>query len=270
MSIAPRTPRLIAAFALSLLAASGVPAHAQTGAAATESRHPLEIVPPQGAPLIARDSGLVARRSVLGGLPDGGGVMTLDFVAADAAGPGAGGSVADAIGRWYQSAAYWLASTYNSITDGLTPPTPETFTKGFKSKDPDDFWQLVGDAGYKLKEIATDVGVVPDVGFKFRYVRELSDGDVNWLERKLRRHEEKYRDPLSMAQRAIIYTLLSINSSDDYFVEELRVKLLPLPTARFSLVPWDSGLSWEHDTLMRAIQGQQRVLRKPMEEDSHY
>ncbi len=73
-----------------------------------------------------------------------------------------------------------------------------------------------------------------------------------------------------MAQRAIIYTLLSINSSDVYFVEELRVKLLPLPTARFSLVPWDSGLSREHDTLMRAIQGQQRQPRKPIDEDSKY
>ena len=35
-----------------------------------------------------------------------------------------------------------------SISDGLTPPSPETFTKSFKSKNPDDFWQLVGDAGY--------------------------------------------------------------------------------------------------------------------------
>ena len=170
-------------------------------------------------------------------------------------------------------ATTWLAAGSTRPFIGWappTPPSPETFTKSFKSKNPDDFWQLVGDAGYKLKEIATDVGVVPDVGFKFRYVRELSDGDINWLERKLRKHEEKYHDPLSYAQRAIIYTLLSINSSDVYFVEELKVKLLPLPTARFALTPWDSGLSWEHDTLLRAIQGQKHVRRKPTEEESHY
>ena len=43
-----------------------------------------------------------------------------------------------------------------------------------------------------------------------------------------------------------------------------------MPTARFALTPWDSGLSWEHDTLLRAIQGQKHVRRKPTEEESHY
>jgi hypothetical protein len=174
------------------------------------------------------------------------------------------------ISRAFDTVVYWLDSVYTAITSGLTPPSPETFAKSVRSKDPYDFWKLVGDAGYKLKEISTDVGVVPDVGFKFKYVRELSDGDINWLERKLNRHAEKFGDPISLMQRTIIYTLLSINSSDVYYVDELRVKLMPLPKVQFSLMPWDNGLSEEHDTLLRAIQGKARVKRKPAEEDAHF
>ena len=270
--IAATRPMSLFVIALPLMLAAGIPAPAaaQTKQAATESHQPLMIVPPSAAPLAEGTDGLAMRRTMLGDVESGGRVLSLDFAAADGAGPN-GGTQGGWLSRWWDAAGYWIASTYTSITDGLTPPSPETFAKSFsKAKNPDDFWQLVGDAGYKLKEIATDVGVVPDVGFKFRYVRELSDGDVNWLERKLRKHEEKYHDPLSVAQRAIIYTLLSVNSSDVYFVEELKVKLLPLPTARFALTPWDSGLSWEHDVLLRTIQGHKQAKRKPTEEDSHY
>jgi hypothetical protein len=172
--------------------------------------------------------------------------------------------------RFYNAVAYWADYLFTSITNGLTPPSPETFVKTMKTKDPNDFWKLVGDAGYKLKEITTDIGVVPDLGFRFKYVRELSDGDINWLERKLNHHADKFKDPLSMIQRTIIYTLLTINSSDVYYVDELRVKVLPLPKAQFSLMPWDSGLSEEHDTLLRALQGKKRVKRGPLEEDSRY
>ena len=255
--------------ALLSLAAAG--ASAQTGAAAADGRQPLEIVPPLAAPAVVAPPGLSVRQTLVGGLEGGGKVLALDFAAADAGAPGGDGHGFGALGRWFDAAGYWLGAAYTSITDGLTPPSPETFAKSFrKSKNPDDFWQLVSDAGYKLKEISTDVGVVPDVGFSFRYIRELSDGDINWLERKLRRHEEKYHDPISFAQRAIIYTLLSINTSDFYYVEELKVKLLPLPTARFTLNPWDIDLGWEHETLLRAIHGQKHHRRKPAEEESRY
>lgn len=259
------------ALALSLLAAGTAPVSAQTGSAGADPHRPLEVVPALEAPALQGPSGLTQRRTVVGATPGGGQVLALDFAAIDSAPTVAASPGSTLIGRLLDAVGFWLGSAYTSVTDGLSPPSPETFAKSFrKSKNPDDFWQLVGDAGYKLKEISTDVGVVPDVTFSFRYVRELSDGDINWIERKLRRHEEKYHDPLSFAQRAIIYTLLSINTSDFYYVEELAVKLLPLPTARFSLNPWDNDLSWEHDTLLRAIQGQKHARRKPAEEESRY
>ena len=256
-----------AAFALALGGGGAGGVLAQTGGAPAESRHALEVVPLLAASPATAFAGLKTRRTVIE-TPGGGAELALDFAAADAT--GAADADSSMLQRWWDGTVHWLGAAYTSISDGLTPPSPETFTKSFSSKDPNGFWQLVGDAGYKLKEISTDVGVVPDVGFKFRYVRELSDGDINWLERKLRKHEEKFHDPLSYAQRAIIYTLLSINSSDIYYVQELNVKLLPLPTARFLLTTWDSGLSAEHDTLLRAIQGQKHARRKPSEEDSHY
>jgi hypothetical protein len=255
-------PALLAALALG----AAVPALASTAVAPPEGRAPLEIVPPRAE---APPAGVSMRRTESALPGSGSRLLTLDFAAGETLDAPAGTEGGKAQ-RWFDGMLHWLGSVYDSLTSGLTPPSPEAFTKRFKSKDPYDFWQLVGDAGYKLKEISTDVGVVPDVGFKFRYVRELSDGDINWLERKLRKHEEKFHDPLSFAQRAIIYTLLSINSSDVYFVQELNVKFLPLPTARFILTTWDSGLSWENDILLRAIKGQKHEKRKPTEEDAHY
>ena len=267
MSIAPPLPALIG---LTLALLSG-PVAAQTGGAVPENRTSIEVVPPLAAAPAADDHAGLALRELANGDPgEGRRVLTMQFAEAMAGGdPNAESHTL--IGRWFDSLGYWLSSTYTSVTNGLSPPSPEAFAeRGFNSKDPDGFWQLVADAGYRLKEITTDVGVVPDVGFKFRHVRQLSDGDINWLERKLRKHEDKYGDPLSVAERAIIYTLLSINGSDFYYVEELQVKLLPLPTARFTLNPWDNDLSWENDTLLRAIQGQKHIRRKLVEEDPHF
>ncbi|MEI8395671.1 MAG: hypothetical protein WCF85_13095 [Rhodospirillaceae bacterium] len=195
--------------------------------------------------------------------------LTLDFdverVSAEAAKRGT-------LAKYFDSAWYWITSIFTDITNGLTPPSPESFTKTMSSLDPDDFWSLVGDAGYKLLEISTDVGVVPDLGFHFKHQRELSEGDINWLERILSHHAEKHTDPLSFIQRTIIYTLLNINNGGDYFVRELKVKLLPLPTVRFSLVPIEIVMTDEHTTLMRAIEGKKPIRRRPpnLQEDSHY
>jgi hypothetical protein len=201
------------------------------------------------------------------GLP----MLTMDFAQAGAAEANGGKAPPRGpLGRMFDAVGYAISYVFSALTSGLNPPSPASIAQGTQSKDPYDFWKLIGDAGYKLREISTDVGVVPDVGFRFRYVRELSNADVTWLERRLERHARKFQDPLSFTQRSIIYALLEINSSDTYFVEELKIKLLPLPHATFSLSPWERGLSMEHDVLLRAIQGKKFNNRKPAEEDSHY
>lgn len=262
---------LAAALILAAIAAATTgPAAAQSDPVRPQVQPPL-VVPPS-ADAAAPASLVPAGLGSLVSLASAGQALTLDFAQSGEplSPPLKPASPRGTVGWVIDSVTYWADYAFNAVTSGLTPPSPETFAKSTRSKDPNDFWTLVGDAGYKLKEISTDVGVVPDVGFRFKYVRELSDGDVNWLERKLERHGKKFKDPLSVIQRTIIYTLLSINSSDVYYVDELKVKLLPLPKAEFSLMPWDSGLSEEHDTLLRAIQGKKRIKKKPMEEDSHY
>lgn len=210
----------------------------------------------------------VVSRQDVGGVP----IVTMEFAQLDPALGGGAESVQSRgfFGKVVDTISYGFASVYHALTSGLTPPSPSSFAKKMKSKDPYDFWQLIGDAGYKLKEIQTQIGIVPDVEFKFRYVRELSNGDINWLERKLAKHAAKFSDPVSLIQRTIIYSLLEINSSDTYFVEELKVDLLPLPRAVFVLSPWEAGLNREHDELLRAIQGKSSIMRKTTEEDSHY
>lgn len=252
---------LALALALGLACA---PALAQTDASRPLAQPPAVVPPSAGAPV---DAG-----GVPGATAASGGLITLEFAqnGEPVVNTSASLTARGPIGQVLDRISYWVDYIFTTVTRGLTPPSPETFAKSVRSKDPNDFWVLVGDAGYKLKEISTDVGVVPDVGFRFKYVRELSDGDINWLERKLERHAAKFKDPLSVIQRMIIYTLLNVNSSDVYYVDELKVKLLPLPKAEFALMSWDSGLSEEHDTLLRAIQGKKRTKHKSNEEDAHY
>lgn len=212
----------------------------------------------------------VVHRQDVGGVP----IVTMEFAQIDpASGASSGAATVQSrgfFGHVVDTISYGFFSLYNAITSGFTPPSPQSFAKKMKSKDPYDFWQLIGDAGYKLKAIHTNIGVVPDVEFHFKYVRELSNGDINWLERKLTKHASKFTDPVSFVQRTIIYSLLDINSSDSYFVDELKVDLLPLPRAVFVLSPWEAGLSREHDELLRAIQGKTRNQRKLTDGESHY
>ncbi|CAK0763324.1 hypothetical protein CCP2SC5_310014 [Azospirillaceae bacterium] len=160
-----------------------------------------------------------------------------------------------ALWQMYDSLAYSLQYLWDSLTTGLTPPSPTSFAKTFDEKDPNSFWYMISETGYKLKEIETDVSIIPNVGFKFKYVRQMSDADINYIERKLERHAKKFSDFGSKLQRSILATLLDINNSDSYYVETFTVKLLPIPRATFSLQPWEGGLPRELDVLLRAIQG---------------
>ena len=52
----------------------------------------------------------------------------------------------------------------------------------------------------------------------------------------------------------MIASLVSINQSDAYVVDSMRLRVLPLPQVKFSLAPTIGGLGWESSHLMRAIQ----------------
>ncbi len=89
-------------------------------------------------------------------------------------------------------------------------------------------------------------------------MRELTEGDKAHLDRTLQRWAAEDGSPSARIQRRIIYTILDINDLGKYSVDELKVTLLPLPKATFSLGPAEGGLSAETDILLRAIKGQAR------------
>jgi|GEM_PF-4573398 len=170
-------------------------------------------------------------------------------------------------GRMLDTMSYYVLYVWEWATSGISPPSPLSFAQSYSEKDPDSFASLLADAGYKLGEIETDVGIVPTVYFKFKNVRQLSEADVVWLEWRLEKHAKRNPGWAAAAQRSIVHTLLEINEGGDFFVGTLKVRLLPLPAADFTLEPYEGGLPENLDVLLRAIQGKKISQRRSRASD---
>lgn len=118
----------------------------------------------------------------------------------------------------------------------------------------DDFWAMVADAGFELKEVETHVGLIPEFNFKFDKARDLSDADRDWLERKLTRHARFHTGLTARLKRALVHSLLEAHDLNEGFsLESFDVAFAPLPSVSFSVAPKNSRLlSQEHDALFRA------------------
>ncbi|MEO5335728.1 MAG: hypothetical protein H7841_02370 [Magnetospirillum sp. WYHS-4] len=154
--------------------------------------------------------------------------------------------------------------TWGMVKSGLSviaPPPPSHLARSVSEEDKAELFKLLNIAGYKLKEIDTQVGIIPTIAFKFAMIRELSAADIDFLDASL--EKSKIRDPglYTEVQRTIVGTVMAINSGDEFLVSELKVQLLPLPKVAFSVSPKVSALSEEGSALMRAIQ---KVDRKVM------
>jgi hypothetical protein len=208
-----------------------------------------------------------AERLTLVGRPDGG-VLKVATQPANTTGIEDDESDVDYLESiWHMATDAWHKVTgwFGGAAEKVTPPTPASLMKDVETRDSVRFVGMLKECGYKLKEIETTIGVVPAASLKFTVVRELSEGDKAYIDRKLRRWAEEDGSPASVIKRAIINTVLDINDNGAYVVEELKVALLPLPKATFSLGPAEGGLSPENDILLRAIKGQSRrtVPRPP-------
>ena len=149
----------------------------------------------------------------------------------------------------------WIAYNFGSMFAAVTPPTPAEMVKSYREEDQKSaFMSLIGDAGYKIKEIENGIGLPPDITVKFGRIRNLSDADIDYIDRELDRWERRDPGTIAHAQRAVIASLVSINQSDSYVVDSMRLRVLPLPQVKFSLAPTIGGLGWESSQLMRAIQ----------------
>ena len=120
---------------------------------------------------------------------------------------------------------------------------------------------MLGYAGYKLKEIDTDIGIIPGLYFKFGQSSELSEADYEFVETQVEAWERKNPGMYASLQRRIIKTVMAVNLGGDYQVSTLKVKLLPLPDVSFIMSPKQTFLGEESSTLMRAILRVERGVR---------
>jgi len=141
----------------------------------------------------------------------------------------------------------WTESTVQSVTK----VTPVSVVHGMEGGS--HFFQHLSDAGYSLTEVDMSVGLIPDIKLTFQMVRELSEADRTALERVLDIDDKDVPGVTAMAQRQIIRTLLAVSSSEQMRVGKLVIGVLPLPSADFTVEPYDAPLGEEHDALLRAI-----------------
>ncbi|MCC7275998.1 MAG: hypothetical protein IT561_25245 [Alphaproteobacteria bacterium] len=168
------------------------------------------------------------------------------------------------IGRLWaatQDAFSWTAGIVGSALDYVMPPSPSSLVAAAREDDSSDMLKLLGLAGYKLKEVDNEVGLIPGLAFKFAIVRELSEADIDYLDEQLDLFRLRSPGLLGQLQRSIVSTVLAINSGGGMQVSELKLRLLPLPKAEFSVTPSATLLGEEASALMRAIQRVDRRVR---------
>jgi hypothetical protein len=137
------------------------------------------------------------------------------------------------------------------VVEGLVVGSAEMMRSSGRSAD--DFAWLMDIAGYKVREIETSVGLIPEAAVSFGQARELTEGDRNFLERQLERHARRNPGLLGIAQRAIVRTVADASELGAFEVDKVEVTLLPLPSVRFALSPSGAPLGPDAARLMRAI-----------------
>lgn len=152
------------------------------------------------------------------------------------------------------SVVSWTWGYVKSGVGLITPPSPTELARMHAKDGASEMSKLLDIAGYKMKEIGTDVGLIPSIAFKFGIVRELSEADIDYVRFELERSRDLQPGPYAGLQRAIVNTVLAINAGGTYRVSELKVQVLPLPKAEFSVTPTTGVLGEDSSTLLRAIQ----------------
>lgn len=142
----------------------------------------------------------------------------------------------------------------SSIGSVFVPPSPGDFANSLGDKESSEFWKLLDDAGYSLKEVETSVGIIPGLTTTFKLTRELSEADREWVEREMDQYARRDGSLVARLQRSILNVLLEASEMGKFKIEKLEVSLLPLPKAKFLLTPTANILSEDHDVLYRMLE----------------
>lgn len=126
----------------------------------------------------------------------------------------------------------------------------------------DDFGALMDVAGYKLKEIESHVGIAPGLQMSFLQVRELTEADREYVERRLLRHARRNPGTLAAIQRLIVRSVVEASDIAGFAVEKVVIDLFPLPEVKFVIASVDAPLGLDAARIMRAIEGLNRQIQQ--------
>lgn len=117
-----------------------------------------------------------------------------------------------------------------------------------------DFTKLMDIAGYTTEEFQTSVGLFPGAGMTFGIVREMSESDQDYLERRLVQDSHLRPGPLPGMQRKIVRSVLDVSEADNYEISQVVIELLPLPSFKLVVTPKDAPMSQDTTSILRAIE----------------
>ena len=128
------------------------------------------------------------------------------------------------------------------------------FNQPEKSSDY-DFDKLMDAAGFKIKEVETGFGVYPVFTLTFGHARELSNADILYINRLLRKQRIAKGSPKSYIERQIVEFVVQSEFflGSKYAIEKVEVELLPLPKVKFIAQPKDKPNSDDTEVILRAI-----------------
>jgi phosphate transport system substrate-binding protein len=103
------------------------------------------------------------------------------------------------------------------------------------------FDSLMDLAGYKTQELQTSIGVIPSAGMTFGMVREMSEADQEYLDRRLEKDRHERPDLLATMQRSIVRSVLDVSEVAGYDISKVEIEIVPLPQVRLFAEPKDGG-----------------------------
>lgn len=118
-----------------------------------------------------------------------------------------------------------------------------------------DFDKLMDAAGFKIKEVETGFGVYPVLTTTFGHARELSNADIVYINRLLRKQKAERGSPKSYIERQIVEFVVQSEFflGDKYAIEKVEVEILPLPKVKFVAQPKVKPYSDDTEVILKAI-----------------
>ncbi|MBX9634135.1 MAG: hypothetical protein K2X44_04055 [Magnetospirillum sp.] len=127
----------------------------------------------------------------------------------------------------------------SDVTHGMLSwlwPSPNELAGRITQRD-NRFQTLMASAGYGMKEVKTSIGLIPRASATFQLAREMSELDIEDLERQLDQYESEDSSPIARFQRLVVLALVDAPASAGFRIDNVEITILPLPQASFTLVP---------------------------------